>query len=106
MSDLLSKILELALDDSQPGAKAELKRSAKLIGQLARLKWVTEHSNAVIDIKVDNGMIDSKVKGNLAGIVLACADIVRSSCEHANMDPKDVLETIGALIDTADVQKR
>lgn len=100
MSDLLSKILGLALDDSQPDAKA------KLIGQMVRLKWITEHSNAVIDIKVDNGMIDSKVKGNLAGTVLACADIVRSGCEQANKDPKDVLETIGELIDIADVQKR
>ena len=68
--------------------------------------WITEHSNAVIDIKVVNGMIDSKVKGNLTGIVLACADIVRIGCEQANKDPKDVLETIGELIDIADVQKR
>ena len=83
-----------------------LTRSAKLIGQLARLKGITEHSNAVIDVKVDNGICTSKVKGNLAGIVLACADMVRSSCEQANKDPKDVLETIGALIDIADVQKR
>jgi len=50
-------------------------------------------------------MIASKVKGNLAGIVLAFADIVRSGCEQANEDPKDVLKMIGALIDIADVQK-
>jgi len=79
--------------------------AAELISLQVRLKRIIEHSNAVIDIKVDKGMIASKVKGNLAGIVLAFADIVRSGCEQANEDPKDVLKMIGALIDIADVQK-
>ena len=83
----------------------QVTRAAELISQQARLKWIIEHSNAVIDVKVDNGICTSKVKGNLGGIALACADIVRSSCEQANKDPKDVLDTIGELIDMADVLK-
>lgn len=79
--------------------------AAELISQQVRLKGIIEHSDAVIDIKVDNGMISSKVKGNLAGIVLACADIVRNGCEQANEDPKNALNTIGELIDMADVLK-
>lgn len=63
------------------------------------LGTIIKHGNAVIDIKVDNGVCTSKVKGNLAGIVLACTEIILHSCEEANKDPKDVLEKIGELID-------
>ena len=61
--------------------------------------------NAVINVKVDNGVCTSKIKGNLAGIVLACADIVHTGCKQANKDPKDVLEKVGQLIDIMDEQK-
>ena len=57
---------------------------------------------AVIDVKVDNGMCTSTVKGNLGGIVLACADIVHTGCKQVNKDPKDVLKKIGELIDMMD----
>ena len=63
------------------------------------LEVIINNSNAVIDVKVDNGMCTSKVKGNLAGIVLACSDIILHGCEQTNKDPKDVLEKIGKLID-------
>ena len=62
-------------------------------------------SHAVIDVKVNNGMCTSTVKGNLAGIVLACADIVHTGCKQANKDPKVVLEEVGELIDIMDRQK-
>lgn len=44
-------------------------------------------------------MCTSKVKGNLAGIALACADMVCQASEQVNKDPKDVLKQIGELID-------
>ncbi len=66
---------------------------------------IIEHSKAVIDVKVDNGICTSNVTGNLTGMILACAGIVYSSCKKANTNPKVVLEEVGELIDIMDRQK-
>lgn len=74
----------------------------KTIDEIMRelfLGVIIKGGNAVIDVKVDNGICTSKVKGNLAGIVLACSEIIRNGCELTNKDPKDVLEKIRELID-------